>query len=122
MTLLAALGLSILLAGCSMPTPVLAPNAHLQEVGPAEARREIWRCKTLADQNVRPTVEDQARHEALLGYRTGEAVRPVGGVIYEHPKRGGNLGSDRPMDITPAWMAFVSHCLRQRGYEVTGWE
>lgn len=109
---------ALLLSGCAVTSPILDSNAHLQRVGQAQARREIWQCMALADQLARPSLAEQRERDAAAGGATGEAVGHVRGVITGHPAR---VAASLPPQVTPGWMRLVSRCLKERGYEVAGW-
>ena len=119
---LLVLGVAVILAGCATSNPILAPNAHLQQVGQEQARRDISQCKALADRSLPPTPAERAAQETALGGRRGEALGVTGGVITGAPAGSGPLAPVRPIEGTPAWKDFVSRCLAERAYEVTGWE
>lgn len=119
---LAILGVAGLLAGCALLNPILEPNAHLQRVGQDQARRDILQCKALADQSVQPTPAERVAQDAILGARRGEAIGVAGGVITGTPAPLAVPPPAGAIQGTPAWKDFVSRCLQERGYDVTGWE
>jgi hypothetical protein len=122
------LGATALLAACAATAPVLTPNAHLQKVGPEQARRDVFQCKGLADQSVRPSAAERAALEAAVGPKRGDlvGVSPGAGggapVVTNIPPGSAAAGSVMSAEGTPAWKEFVVRCLEQRGYEVTGWQ
>lgn len=118
---LVVLGATVLLAGCAASNPVLSPNAHLQQVGQEQARRDIRQCKALADQSVPPSPAEKTAYDTAIGAGSREPVPSVGGVL---PPRSGTPAPPpaRPTEISPAWKDVVSRCLKERGYEITGWE
>ena len=113
------LGAAILLAGCAASTPVLSPNSHLQQVGQEQARRDILECQNLADQSAQPTSAERTAQDTALQPRRGEVI--AGGAITAPPPLPSPAAA-APIRGTPTWKDSVSRCLRERGYELTGWE
>ena len=90
----AILATVVLGVGCAHTQgPVLYPNAKLKEAGQAQAEAEISACRSLADD----LTSSGAPAKAMTG--TAESVGP-----------------------SPVYKGFVDRCLRERGYEVTGWQ
>jgi hypothetical protein len=104
---LAALLLAAL-AGCASTAenePVLYPNRHLQQVGRAAAEQDIRECRHLAHTHrVRET-------------RDGEVARKTAGDA-----AGAAKGTMESGETSPVFRNFVQRCLRERGYEVIGWQ
>lgn len=120
------LSVAIFLAGCATTNPILGSNPHLQRVGQEQARRDTRECQALADQLVPPSPAERAAHEAAIG--GGRPREPVGAVVPGGTTPIGQPGRDiaptpaKPTPGSPAWKEFVGRCLKERGYEVTGWE
>jgi outer membrane lipoprotein SlyB len=128
----------VLLAGCAgtTPNPVLYPNNHLQQVGQAAADRDIAECRQLATSSgVSQTKDGQVAKKAVGGAAVGGASAGAYGLV-----RGNNAG-ERALagaaagaaagtvrgamsstDTSPVYKNFVQKCLRDRGYEVIGWQ
>ena len=135
-TLLAGWSL-LLLTACSAPSPVLYPNARLNEVGQGQARRDIEACKQLAaagGANPAPDQVSRGATSAAVGGVAGGATGAVGGAIVGSAGRGAALGAatgataglmrsifSRPRPSN-AYMNFVDRCLRERGYDPIGWD
>jgi hypothetical protein len=131
------LGTVLVVAGCSAPSPVLYPNARLNEVGQAEANRDIEACKQLAESggaNPAPGKAGRAARNTAVGGAAGGATGAVGGAILGNAGRGAAFGaatgataglvrsifsSPQPSD---AYKNFVNRCLRDKGYEPVGWD
>lgn len=129
--------LVIALAGCATTQrPVLYPNAKLQRVGNEVAQRDVDACMKLAqDHGVSTGSDARVAREAGEGAAVGGATGAVAGAISgrnvgESAAAGAAIGgvaggvrgavrSDRP---SQAYRGFVQRCLRERGYEVIGWE
>lgn len=132
---LCALG-SVALAACSSPKPVLYPNAHLNRVGQGQANRDIAACKDFADDNVsnNSAAGDMAKSTAV-GAGAGAAVGAVAGAV-----SGGGAGTGaaiggatggtaglirgalKESGPSPVYRNFVNRCLKDKGYDVVGWD
>lgn len=138
MWLASCLGLAfvVIVAGCATQRPVLYPNAKLERVGNEVAQRDIDDCMRLAEQyGVSPGREDRVARGAGAGAAIGGATGAVAGAIggrnvIDSAARGAAVGgtagavggavrSDRPKE---AYRGFVQRCLRERGYDVIGWQ
>lgn len=135
-------GIGIVLSGlsaCASYQPVLYPNAYYQSVGRTIADRDIRECRQLAESSGARegsgSVGNTARRTAV-GAGAGAASGAVGGAIAGAAGRGAMVGAasgatwgllssmlgsgtSRP---APAYTNFVNRCLREKGYEVTGWQ
>ena len=138
-TLRLSCGLLILslLTGCAggPKRPVFYPNSHIQQVGQAQAARDIDDCMALADRyGVSRTrdgeVGSKAAAGALIGGVSAGAWGLVSGDAGERAAAGalaggsagavkGGIDSTR---ISPTFQNFVQRCLKDRGYEVIGWD
>lgn len=136
-TLLSTLG-CLLLAGCSSaPSPLLYPNTKLNQVGQAEADRDIEACKQMAAAGGANPAPDQAGRSAsgaAVGGVAGGATGAAGGAVLGNVGRGAAFGAatgataglmrsifSRPKP-SGAYMGFVDRCLREKGYEPVGWD
>ncbi|HSE96428.1 MAG TPA: hypothetical protein VLD61_11100 [Methylomirabilota bacterium] len=123
-------------AGCATPKPILYPNAHLQAVGPEVVERDIADCRRRAEEAgaTQTAAGGQVAGTAVLGGAVGAAAGAVGGAIVGAAASGavaggvaGVLGGvlnavfSRP-GPSPAYVAVVDRCLRERGYEPSGWQ
>ncbi|MDH3436876.1 MAG: glycine zipper family protein [Betaproteobacteria bacterium] len=131
------LSLSLMLAGCATTQrPVFYPNAKLKRVGNEIAQRDADDCMRLAEQyGVSPgggeKVARGAGEGAAIGGATGAVAgvirgRNVGGATAAGAAIGGTAGgvrgavrSDRP---SQPYRGFVQRCLRERSYDVIGWQ
>ena len=114
--------------------PQLYPNARLQEVGFEQAQYDIQDCMARADYGAtQDSVAAQGAVNTLGGAAAGAALGAIGGAIAGDAGTGaaggaaigGTAGvaktvgdSRRPQEN---YRGFVDACLRERGYEVTGW-
>ncbi len=122
-------------AGCATSQrPVLYPNAHLKNVGDATAQRDIDGCVQLASESGVSKSNNQVVRRGAEGAAVGGAAASVGQLI-----RGGSVGEAAAAgaavggtagavrgafrnDINPTYRNFVQRCLRERGYDVIGWQ
>jgi hypothetical protein len=133
-------GVLLVLDGCSSAKPVLYPNAHLQSVGKEAAERDIEDCKKLAETAGAEEGSGQAGKVATstaVGAGIGAASGAVGGAIVNAAGSGSAVGAASgavwgllmglwnaatgPSQPNQAYTGFVTRCLQDRGYEVTGW-
>ena len=133
-----AVMLVLSLVGCATYRPVLYPNAHLQEVGQEGADRDIEECEKMAKAAGASPGTGKAGEVAsgtAVGAGVGAAGGAVGGAIGGGAGIGAAIGAasgavvgflrtifrGRPAP-SPAYTNFVDRCLRERGYEPTGWQ
>lgn len=137
-TLLSTAGVLLLLAGCSSaPSPVLYPNAKLNEAGRAGADQDIEACKQMAaagGANPAPGQASRAASNTAVGGAAGGATGAVGGAVLGNAGRGAAFGAAtgataglmRSIFSSPkpsgAYKNFVDRCLREKGYEPVGWD
>ncbi|MGI9418121.1 MAG: glycine zipper family protein [Geminicoccaceae bacterium] len=136
-TMLFAFAALLPLAGCSAPSPVLYPNARLNEVGQAQANSDIEACKQMAAAGGANAAEghgSRAARNTAVGGAAGGATGAVGGAVLGNAGRGAAFGAatgataglmrsifSRPKP-SGAYMNFVDRCLREKGYEPVGWD
>lgn len=129
----AALGL----AGCaSTPQqPRFYPNAHYEQVGATQAQYDIDACRQLAADsgvgtNKDGAVGERATQGAVLGgisagvwglIRGDAGERALAGAA-AGAATGAAAGGFESADTSPTYKRFMERCLRERGYDVIGWE
>jgi hypothetical protein len=134
-TFLASTILGVLLVACArLQSPVLYPNAHLQQVGNQQAEKDIEECRQFASHYVPSTVGKDVAKNTGIGTAGGAAVGAVGGAVSGSAGRGAAIGAAtgatagvlsgiaKPTVPSLAYKGFVDRCLRERGYEVAGWQ
>lgn len=125
----------ILLAACSSSRPVLYPNGHLNSVGMAVADTDIDYCIAQAnDSGANRDVLSETARETTEGAVVGGATGATVGAVLGNPGQGAATGavgaatgrftrsilnSDKS---DPVFQRFVNRCLRDRGYDVVGWQ
>jgi hypothetical protein len=126
-----------LLAGCAARKPILYPNDHYRSVGAEVAERDIEDCQELAkDAGATPSQgkTSQVAGSTAVGGAAGSAAGAVGGAVVGRPGRGAMVGAAsgatagflrglfRRSPPSQAYVNYVNRCLKDRGYDVTGWE
>jgi hypothetical protein len=118
-------------------SPVLYPNAKLKEAGKDQANAEISACRSLADDYTSSgaaTAKEIGKDTAVGGVG-GAAVGAVGGAVSGGgagrgaaigaavgATAGAVTGTAKSVGPSPVYKNFVDRCLRERGYEVIGWQ
>lgn len=127
------------LSSCAGPEPLLRSNKQLQLYGREKARQEIAVCRRKVEATgVGPGVHQtgNAATGAVLGVTLGGAVGASAGVIGGLPgvtigaAAGAGLGlvigllggTFKPLVPELSYSDAVEKCLREKGYEVSGWE
>jgi hypothetical protein len=123
--------------GCaSTQRPVLYPNAALQRAGQAQAERDIDDCMRRAESHgLAPAGNTRVVRRGAEGAAVGAAAGAAGAAVY-----GGDVGRAagtgaaagaaagtvrggfEAADPNPTYRNFVQRCLRERGYDVIGWQ
>ena len=129
--------LSLALSGCAAPKPILYPNAHYQQVGADAAQADLQDCIAMAKEAGASPDEGQTAQVAtgtVGGGAVGSAAGAVGGAILGHPGRGAMVGAAsgatagflrglfKRSPPSAAFTNYVDRCLRDRGYDPTGWQ
>ena len=123
----------MLLMGCA-GGPVLYPNAHLKEVGEAQAQKDVAECEVLADQYVKSDAGIEAAKSTAIGGAGGAVVGGAVGAVTGSLGRGIGIGAAagaasglahgivKASEPSSTFKNFMVRCLQERGYEVIGWE
>ena len=132
---MAVCAIAVALGGCATnQRPVLYPNAHLKNVGDAAAQRDIDECTRMAENSGVSKTNNQVARRGAEGAAVGGAAAGVATVIH-----GGSVGGNAAAgaavggvagavhgafqnDTNPTYRNFVQRCLRERGYDVIGWQ
>lgn len=131
-----ALSLAIVFSclACAAKRPILAPNEHLQEMGPEAAQREVDECIRLAaEAGPGATRGQQMAGQTAGGAVVGAAAGAVAGAISGGPGLGAAAGAaggatagllrglfgSRGLDA--GQQRYVEDCLRQKGYNPIDW-
>ena len=128
----------VVLTGCASTAenePVLYPNKHLQRVGRAAAEQDIRECRQLArTHGVRETRDGEVARKTAGGAALGGATAGAWGIVRGDAAEravagaaagaaaGAVRGTMQSGETSPVYRKFVQKCLRDRGYEVIGWQ
>jgi hypothetical protein len=129
----------MLLAGCATPVakPAFYPNAHYQQVGPAQAQADAQACESLAQQSdVTAVNKVDAGRAAAAGAAGVGTAGVVGSLLTGHKPdlkniaagaaaigAGGAAATAAGQSVggSSLYRQFVQQCLAERGYHVIGW-
>jgi hypothetical protein len=129
--------ISLATTACSSHKPILYPNEHYREVGAEAAEADIKDCMALAKEaGASPSQgkSGQVATNTVGGGAIGSAGGAVGGAIRGHPGQGAMIGAASGATVgflrgllrkpapSGAYKQYVDRCLRERGYDPTGWE
>jgi len=127
------------LAGCATPVakPAFYPNAHYQQVGPAQANADAQYCAELAHQSdVNAVNKIDAGRSAAAGAAGVGTAGVVGSLLTGHKPdlkniaagaaaigAGGAAATAAGQSVggSGLYRQFVQQCLAERGYHVIGW-
>jgi hypothetical protein len=129
--------LALVLAGCSAHKPILYPNDHFREVGQETAETDIKACMAQAEEAGASPSRGKSAETAtntVAGGAVGSAAGAVGGAIFGSAGSGAMVGAASGATAgflrglfsssapSGAFTSYVDRCLRERGYDLTGWE
>jgi hypothetical protein len=134
--LLLILGILAVTAACSSKRPVFYPNAHFERVGPAQANADADRCMAEAKQYGVKTgggekIGGRAVKGAAVGAATsavvsavlsGDVGRAAGAGAAGGATAGAVSGAFDANDPDQVFKNYVNRCLREKGYDVIGWQ
>jgi outer membrane lipoprotein SlyB len=133
--LLLAGGAVLSIQACAAERPVLYPNARLQEVGAAAAQQDIDDClRKAAAEGYTSTTGGKAAGSTAVGAATGAAVGAAWGAVAGQAGTGAAMGAAGggagglirgifgSRNLNPVQRRFVDQCLKEKGYEVIGWQ
>lgn len=127
----------VLLMACSGPKPILYPNEHYQSVGEEAVEVDIENCRAQAEKaGATPDsgkAAQVAKNTAISG-GIGAAAGAVGGAIVGAAGTGSAVGAAsgvvwgllgslfRSSGPSEAYKGYVMRCLKDKGYDPTGWD
>jgi len=120
---------------CAAKRPVLSPNARLQAGGNAAAQQDIDDClQKAAAAGYTSHPEGKVAGSTAVGAAAGAAVGAALGAVAGRAGAGAAMGAAgggtgglirglfRPRDLDPVQQRWVDQCLKEKGYEVIGWQ
>lgn len=131
--------LLVSLTACAGPQPILRSNKQLHFYGKQMAQQEVQSCREKVEETgLQSGVHRSANAAtgAILGLTLGGAVGASAGVVGGLPgvaigaAAGSGLGlvvgllggTFKPLEPEPSYADAVAGCLKEKGYEVSGWE
>lgn len=131
--------LLVTVAACAGPQPILRSNKQLHLYGTEMAQQEIEFCRKQVEKTGLRHGANQSANAAtgaVLGLTLGGAVGASAGVVGGLPgvtigaAAGSGLGlivgllggTFKPLEPEPPYADAVMTCLKEKGYEVSGWE
>ena len=135
-TVIASFAVTILLflAGCGARKPALYPNDYLKQVGEERAKQDIQECDRQAAEYVKSQPGLDTAKSTGVGAVAGAVVGGAVGAVTGDFGRGVAAGAAgggasgflaglfRASEPSPVHKGFVDRCLREKGYEVIGWQ
>jgi outer membrane lipoprotein SlyB len=119
---------------CAAKRPILAPNEHLQEMGPEAAQRDVDECIRLSSEaGPGATRGKQIAGQTAGGAVVGAAGGAVAGAVSGGPGLGAAAGAAGgatvgllrgifgSSDLDAGQQRYTEDCLRQKGYNPIGW-
>ena len=128
------LGMVLMLFGCGAQRPLIYPDDHARKMGTVQADRDVAECERLADAYVKSHPGEDVVRDTAIGGGVGAAIGAVGGAVAGGAGRGAAIGAAtgatggllhglfRASEPSPLYKRFVEQCLRERGYQVLGWD
>jgi hypothetical protein len=120
--------------GCAAKRPVLYPNAQLEAVGADVAQQDIDDCLQKAAAGLTSSPGSQVAGATAMGAATGAAMGAAMGAVASRAGAGAAMGAAgggaggligelfRSRALDPARQRLVDQCLKEKGYEVIGWQ
>jgi outer membrane lipoprotein SlyB len=128
-------GIVVASLACAAKRPALYPNDHLNEVGQAAAQQDIDDClQRGAEAGYRSQTPGKVAAATGVGAATGAAVGAAAGAVLGRAGAGAAMGAAgggtggllrglfRSGDLDPVQRRFVEQCLKDKGYQVIGWQ
>lgn len=120
---------------CAAKRPVLYPNPQFEAVGQAAAQQDIDDClQKAAAAGYTTNSAARAAGATAMGAATGAAVGAAAGAFAGRAGTGAAMGAAAggssgliqgifsSRDLDPVQQQWVEQCLKEKGYEVIGWQ
>jgi outer membrane lipoprotein SlyB len=128
-------GIVASILACAAKRPVLYPEARLEEAGPAASQQDIDDClQRAAEAGHKSHSEGKIAGSTAVGAATGAAVGAAFGAAAGRAGAGAAMGAAgggtggligglfHSRDLDPVQRRFVEQCLKEKGYQVIGWQ
>lgn len=134
--LIMVVSLLVGMSACSAKRPLFYPNAHLDSVGQAQAKADVDKCMAEAKEyGVKDGSGEKIGGRAVKGATIGAAVSAIVAAIWSGDvgraagagaaggATGGAIsGAFDANDPDQVFKNYVNRCLREKGYDVVGWQ
>jgi outer membrane lipoprotein SlyB len=120
---------------CAAKRPVLYPNAQLQTVGATAAQQDIDDClQKAAAGGYTSSAGGKVAGSTAVGAAAGAAMGAAFGAVAGQAGTGAAMGAagagtgglirgiSHSRELDPVQRRFVDQCLKDKGYEVIGWQ
>ncbi|HZK14379.1 MAG TPA: glycine zipper family protein [Desulfobaccales bacterium] len=120
---------------CAAKRPVLYPNAQLEAVGTSAAQQDIDDClQKAAAAGYTSNSGGKVASSTAVGAAAGAAVGAAMGAVAGRAGTGAAMGAAGggtgglirsifgSRNLDPVQRQFVDQCLKEKGYEVIGWQ
>jgi len=120
-------------SACASHGPILYPNDHLKTVGEERSRLDTQECERQAGEYVKSQAARDTAKSTAVGAAAGAVIGGAVGAVTGDLGRGAAAGAAgggasgllsglfRGSKPSPTHMNYVDRCLREKGYEVIGW-
>ena len=126
----------LILTACGPKRPVFYPNDHIQTVGKAQARADADQCMAEAKEyGVKNSAGKAVGGKAVKGAAIGAATSAVASAVFGGDvgraagagaaggaTAGAVSGAFDANEPDPVFKNYVNRCLREKGYDVIGWQ
>jgi outer membrane lipoprotein SlyB len=121
-------------SACASHGPVLYPNDHLKTVGEERSKLDIQECERQAAEYVKSNAAADTAKSTAIGAAAGAVVGGAVGAVTGDLGRGAAAGAAgggttgllsglfRGSKPSPTHMNYVDRCLKEKGYDVIGWD
>ena len=120
---------------CAAKRPVFYPNARLEAAGTAAAQQDIDDClQKAAAAGYTSNSGGKVAGSTAVGAAAGAATGAAFGAVVGRAGTGAAMGAAgagtgglirgifHSRDLDPVQQRFVDQCLKEKGYEVIGWQ
>jgi outer membrane lipoprotein SlyB len=133
--LLLVVGFAVSSLACAATRPVLYANERLEAVGTAAAQQDIDAClQKAAAAGYESSPQGKVAGSTAVGALAGAAVGAAIGAVTGQAGAGAAMGAAgggtggllgglfHSRDLNPLQQRFVEECLKDKGYQVIGWQ
>ena len=124
----------LFVTACGTQQPILYPNDQLKKLDEAQVNIDIAQCQQLANEYVKSHPEMEVVKDTTVGGGVGAITGTVGGAVAGNAGIGAAAGAAagaaggllhglfRSSEPSPLHKSYIEKCLREKGYEIVGWQ